>query len=128
MTVDRNIEHQQNLQSLPLAIVVLVARSNNPADLVPLVPNLLAALNATILALTGSIEFQSTSFNGQSMSRADLPKLYELQVRLQAQVLLEQHAIERAADLDGGIDRQHFGQRIIASGADEQVAGFHPGR
>jgi hypothetical protein len=38
LTVDRNIKSQQNLATLPIAIVVLVARSNRTEDLVPLIP------------------------------------------------------------------------------------------
>ena len=42
VTVDRNLSHQQNVQALPIAIVVLHAKANRLADLLPLVPNLLA--------------------------------------------------------------------------------------
>lgn len=44
LTVDRNLKHEQNLAALPLAVVVLVARSNRLADLVPLVPDVERAL------------------------------------------------------------------------------------
>jgi predicted nuclease of predicted toxin-antitoxin system len=46
VTTDRNLEHQQNLATLPLAIVVLEAASNDIGDMVPLVPNLLTALGS----------------------------------------------------------------------------------
>lgn len=36
ITVDKNLQHQQNLQSLPLAVVVLSANKNTLQALVPL--------------------------------------------------------------------------------------------
>ncbi len=47
ITVDRNMEHQQRRVSLPLAILVLVAKSNSIKDLRPIAPNALKIL-ATI--------------------------------------------------------------------------------
>ena len=44
VTVDRNLSFQQNLGSFAIAVVVLRARSNRLADLRPLVPALLAAI------------------------------------------------------------------------------------
>lgn len=44
VTVDQNLEHQQNLSQLPLAVVVLVARDNRLPTLKALVPELLAVL------------------------------------------------------------------------------------
>jgi hypothetical protein len=44
VTGDADMEYQQNLSSLPVAIVVLHARTKTQPDLVALVPNLLAAL------------------------------------------------------------------------------------
>src|SRR5689334_6789579 len=44
VTVDRKLEFQQNLQKLPIAVVVLLARSNRLADVLPLVPQLLLTL------------------------------------------------------------------------------------
>lgn len=38
VTMDRSIEHQQNLRSLTLGIVVLRARSNRRQDTAPLIP------------------------------------------------------------------------------------------
>jgi hypothetical protein len=40
ITVDRNLPHQQNLAALPIAVVVLVARSNELQALLPLVSRL----------------------------------------------------------------------------------------
>ena len=45
ITADRNLEFQQNLNKLPLAIVVLVARKNRIQDLWPLLPTLEQLLN-----------------------------------------------------------------------------------
>ena len=44
LTVDRNLSFQQNLTGLPIAVIVLQARTNRLADLRPLVPSLLAAI------------------------------------------------------------------------------------
>jgi hypothetical protein len=46
LTVDQNIQHQQNLQAAGVAVVVLVAPSNRLADLVPLMPSVLMALSS----------------------------------------------------------------------------------
>lgn len=43
-TAAQNLQYQQNLNALPIAIVVLVASSNRLEDLKPLIPNLLAVL------------------------------------------------------------------------------------
>ena len=45
ITADRNLEFQQNLTQLPLAVVVLIARKNRVQDLEPLLPALAALLN-----------------------------------------------------------------------------------
>jgi predicted nuclease of predicted toxin-antitoxin system len=45
VTADRNIEFQQNLATLPIAIVVLRARNNRIEALQPLLPELLQLLN-----------------------------------------------------------------------------------
>jgi hypothetical protein len=44
VTADQNLQYQQNLSALPLAIAVLAARSNRIADLRPLIPALPNAL------------------------------------------------------------------------------------
>lgn len=41
MTVDRKLQHQQNLSAFNIAVVVLVAQTNTLADLQPLMPSLL---------------------------------------------------------------------------------------
>jgi hypothetical protein len=53
VTVDRNLSYQQNVQALPIAIVVLHAKANRLADLLPLVPNHLP-LVPNLLAVIGS--------------------------------------------------------------------------
>jgi predicted nuclease of predicted toxin-antitoxin system len=44
-TADQNLQFQQNLQKLPIAVLVLVAASNRLAALRPLIPELLSALS-----------------------------------------------------------------------------------
>ena len=44
VTVDRNLSFQQNLDVLPIAVIVLSAPTNRLAELRPLVPRLLAAI------------------------------------------------------------------------------------
>ena len=44
LTVDRNLEYQQNLNSTNIAVVVLVARSNSYQDLRPLMPSVVETL------------------------------------------------------------------------------------
>ncbi len=44
LTADQNIEFQQNLATLPIAVVVLVAESNRLESLEPLVPFVLRVL------------------------------------------------------------------------------------
>jgi hypothetical protein len=57
VTADQNLQYQQNLAALPVAVVVLVARSNRMQDLRPLLPDLLdrlPKLPARALARIGS--------------------------------------------------------------------------
>lgn len=51
VTADQNLQYQQNLQNLPIAVAVLVAKSNRIQSLKPLIPELLSAL-ASIKART----------------------------------------------------------------------------
>ncbi len=56
ITMDRGIEHQQNLKQLDLAVIVLRAPSNRLADVEPLMPEVnrvLPQLQAGELALLG---------------------------------------------------------------------------
>jgi predicted nuclease of predicted toxin-antitoxin system len=45
LTMDRNLEFQQNLASLPIAVLVVEAVSNRMEDLAPLVPSILNELD-----------------------------------------------------------------------------------
>jgi predicted nuclease of predicted toxin-antitoxin system len=47
LTMDGNLEYQQNLASLPIAVLVVEAVSNRMEHLVPLVPDILRELNHT---------------------------------------------------------------------------------
>jgi len=44
-TMDKNLEYQQNMATLPIAVLVLEALSNRIAHLAPLVPSVLRELN-----------------------------------------------------------------------------------
>src|SRR5438034_5691300 len=44
LTVDQGIPHQQNLQAAGVAVIVMFGASNQLSDLLPLVPDVLAAL------------------------------------------------------------------------------------
>jgi hypothetical protein len=46
VTVDRSLSFQQNLNSFSIAVVVLQAKTNRLADLKPLAPRLLAAIES----------------------------------------------------------------------------------
>ena len=48
VTVDRNLSFQQNFAALSIAVVVLHARTNRLADLRPLVPKILGAIESAI--------------------------------------------------------------------------------
>jgi predicted nuclease of predicted toxin-antitoxin system len=44
ITADQNLQYQQNIATLPLAVIVLAAHDNRLPTLLPLVPDLLACL------------------------------------------------------------------------------------
>ena len=44
LTADQNLEHQQNLGALPIAVVILAAPTNRIESLQPLIPALLRTL------------------------------------------------------------------------------------
>ena len=46
LTADRNLQYQQNLDRLPVAVVVLAAKSNRIEDLRPLIPRVLGVLSS----------------------------------------------------------------------------------
>ena len=45
LTADQNLEHQQNVGALPIAVIVLVAPTNRIESLRPLIPGLLRTLD-----------------------------------------------------------------------------------
>lgn len=45
VTVDRNLEYQQNVTQAEIGVIVLVAPSNRIEDLLPLTPELVRALD-----------------------------------------------------------------------------------
>jgi hypothetical protein len=45
LTVDRNLEFQQNLQASGIGVVIAIARTNRVKELRPLVPEILEALS-----------------------------------------------------------------------------------
>lgn len=48
VTVDRGIEHQQNLGELPIAVIVMLAHRNRLRDLQPLVPDVTEVLRGSL--------------------------------------------------------------------------------
>ena len=48
VTVDQNLPYQQNVGGLPIAVVVLNARSNDLASLLPLIPALERAMKELV--------------------------------------------------------------------------------
>jgi len=50
LTVDQNLAHQQNLDSLPVSVIVMVAHSNRLEALEPIVP----VVERAIAALSGN--------------------------------------------------------------------------
>jgi hypothetical protein len=45
LTIDKKLKHQQNLATLPIAVIVIMAKSNRLADLLPFVPAVEEELN-----------------------------------------------------------------------------------
>ena len=48
LTIDRGFAHQQNQDDLPLPVVIMLAASNRPDDLRPLVPGVVDILSARL--------------------------------------------------------------------------------
>ncbi len=46
LTIDKNLKHEQNLATLPIAILVILAPSNRLADVIPFVPAVEKAIGA----------------------------------------------------------------------------------
>ena len=45
VTVDRGMEHQQNVSALPIPVIIMMAARNRLADLQPLIPKTVAVLS-----------------------------------------------------------------------------------
>ncbi len=48
ITVDRGIEHQQNVDDLPIPVIVMIAARNRLQELQPLVPEAIALLSGRL--------------------------------------------------------------------------------
>ena len=48
ITVDRGIEHQQNMRDLPLPIIIMLGVGNRLAELQPLVPGVMEVLSGDL--------------------------------------------------------------------------------
>ncbi|MDE0045680.1 MAG: hypothetical protein OXU19_07425 [bacterium] len=48
VTVDRGIEHQQNISALPISIIIMLAPRNRLAELQPLVPKVVSLLSVCL--------------------------------------------------------------------------------
>ena len=48
LTVDRGIEHQQNMRDLPLPIIIMLGVRNRLAELQPLVPGVMEVLSGDL--------------------------------------------------------------------------------
>jgi predicted nuclease of predicted toxin-antitoxin system len=46
VTVDKNLIHQQNVQSSGIAVITMAGKSNRVIDLMPLIPTLLQTISA----------------------------------------------------------------------------------
>jgi predicted nuclease of predicted toxin-antitoxin system len=56
ITLDKHLEFQQNLAGVPIRIILLHARSNRIADLLPLVPNVHLTLRSVKIRVTAVSE------------------------------------------------------------------------
>ena len=46
VTVDQGFEYQQNVNALPIPVVIMIAQTNRFQDLQPLVPDVVSILNS----------------------------------------------------------------------------------
>jgi PIN like domain len=60
LTVDRNLQYQQNLTAAGIAVVVMVAATNRLADLLPLVPKVEAVLSTVRAGEAIEVELEAT--------------------------------------------------------------------
>ena len=61
VTVDRGFAHQQNLDDLPLPIVIMLGASNRPEELRPLVPKVIEVLSGTLQRRVYHVSVTATS-------------------------------------------------------------------
>jgi len=76
ITVDKNLLYQQNITAIPIAVVVLIAYSNELQTLLPLVPRLeevLATLQPRTLVQIGSV---TTRSSGRAGKRLDFRRAF----------------------------------------------------
>jgi len=107
-------------QTGQLTFIPNLAASQTPST----AQQLLTALNATILELSGSGN-QSVSFNGQSFSKRDMTQLMAMRRELEAQVFREQRA---AANLRGVVDSGNISPVFCPSGSQFPFGWPWPGR
>ncbi len=67
VTMDANIEHQQTVSALPFGIVVIGAASNRMADLLPVVSELLQAID---VVRRGEVRHVGTPPKGRGPSKS----------------------------------------------------------
>lgn len=60
LTVDANIEHQQNVAAFDIAIIVIRARSNRADDLNPLAPAVLACMRSAPKGVITRVQLDET--------------------------------------------------------------------
>ena len=48
VTVDQGFEYQQNVNSLPVPVVIIIAKTNRFQDLQPLIPEVVAILSSSL--------------------------------------------------------------------------------
>ncbi len=61
LTVDRNLEYQQHMPGVALAVITLRARSNDIVDLLPLMPAVLDLLPVVVPGQVSRIPAESSS-------------------------------------------------------------------
>ncbi|MEO7672700.1 MAG: DUF5615 family PIN-like protein [Pyrinomonadaceae bacterium] len=69
ITVDKNIEQQQNRSELPMAILILSANSNRYQSLSPLIPKALVELRILQLAKLLELRFRARGINWLKQSK-----------------------------------------------------------
>ena len=57
VTVDQGIEYQQNANTLPIPVVIMIAQINRFQDLQPLVPDVVSILNSNPDFMFCSVHF-----------------------------------------------------------------------